>query len=375
MPRPCLPRAIQGGMGATRAMDGALGPPAVAHEARSTGGSRVCGRRPPGPPTPRARAPVVRGARRTGAIVAAGVARLAAHRGDRERAGWHGHRERRGRVLPVDPYRRDPDGRSAGGRRSRTVDRTARALPRRRRWGHPDRSHAIRVGGRGDPVHRGRAGARSRHPPDPVGRRCGLRGRSRCGATRLRGVDARPGRGRASRERSRSAGLSPRERSRGLPPSAHPPSRDTSAVASSARREDPVPRRTRPHPRASPAGGVGAGRRPARPAGRRRRPPGGRSGRRAARVHHPSRLHRRARAPDQRRGGHGQRGRRRRWLTSGAPRDRRGSRRGRRRSGWSRCRDTTSLGGATRPCRRLRSSTRSRASRSSSGVRTGTSHS
>ena len=284
MRRPCLPRAIQGGMGATRAMDVVLGPPAMAHEARSAGGSRLCGRCPPGPPAPRDRASIVRTAHRTWAIVATGVARVAAHRGNRELGGGPGRRERRGRVLPVDPARRDPDGRPSGGRRARAVDRTARALPRRRRSGHPDRSRAFRVGGRGDPVHRGRAGATSRHPPDPLGRRRGLRGRSRCGATRLRGVDTRPVRGRASGERSEAPDLRPAERSRGSPPSAHPPSRDTSAVASSARREDPVPRRTRPHPRASPAGGVGAGRRPARTAGRRRRPPGCRSGRRAARA-------------------------------------------------------------------------------------------
>ena len=276
-------------------------------------------------------------------------------RGSRGGAPWQPRARGRRLVIVSDVaacypsirHRRDPDGRPAGGRRARAVARAARALPRRRRSGHPDRSRALRVGGRGDPVHRGRAGAPSRHPADPLGRRRRVRRRSRRGATR-RAWRGRAPCGSSGCGRTRpSAGPSHRgtlggfaSHRRTLPRGTHPPWHHPHVVKT-------LFRAARVHTLGHPPLGewvlvdgrhvqrVGAGDPPA--ADRRRR---------AARVHHPARLHRRARASDERRGGHGQR----RTSPPSAPAG--SSSRSPRpappttRSVWSRCRATTSRGGA-----------------------------
>ena len=129
----------------------------------------------------------------------------------RELGRGPGRRERRGRVLPVDPATAAirMAARRAGGEPEPLLA-AARALPGRRRSGHPDRPGAVRVGGRGGPAHRRRAGAiEPASPPvrwvDDVvfaGDRDAVR-------RRARGVDARPARARAAGERGEAPDLRP----------------------------------------------------------------------------------------------------------------------------------------------------------------------
>ena len=276
MSGPCLPRAIERGTGATRTLDLADGHGVacsrgsirgeaprlrrgrVPSRSRASRSALVPSRRPAGPGRswPTARLAWRRTVRTAIAVaelaIVSDVARAAIRR-SATAAIRMAVRRAGGVAEPLLAQLGAP----ARGRRPRSADR-ARCRPH----GWPRRSCPSRTNGPARPGSHRSGGwtmwcsraiaTRCREPPVPGGGRC-----MRWGSARTR-LKRRTFPARAARGRSAS--------------SAPPPSRGASVMASSARREDPVSSRARPHPRPSAAGGVGAGRRPARPASGRGRP-------------------------------------------------------------------------------------------------------